>query len=51
MGERSGDEGLASGSGEGESESWPAECMTVGSEWARVMGGALKEPELLCERR
>lgn len=51
MGERSGDEGLASGIGEGESESWPAVCMTVGSEWARVMGGALREPELLCERR
>jgi hypothetical protein len=51
LGERRGDDGLASGSGEGESESWPAVCMTVGSEWARVMGGALKEPELLCERR
>lgn len=51
LGERSGEEGLAPGSGEGESESCPAVCITVGREWARVMGGALNEPELLCERR
>lgn len=44
-GERMGEEGLASGCGVGERESCP--CMTVGSEWARVMGGALSEAELL----
>jgi hypothetical protein len=51
LGERSGDEGRANGEGEGESVSWPAECMTVGRECALVMGGALSEPELLWERR
>jgi hypothetical protein len=51
LGERSGDEGRANGDGDGESVSWPAECMTVGRECALVMGGALSEPELLWERR
>jgi hypothetical protein len=51
LGDRSGEDGRASGSGEGESVSWPAVCMTVGSECALVMGGALSEPELLCERK
>jgi hypothetical protein len=51
LGDRRGEEGRASGSGEGESESWPAVCMTVGKEWALVIGGALSEPELLWERR
>ena len=47
LGERSGEDGRASGSGEGESERWPVGFMTVGSEWARAMGGALSELEPL----
>jgi hypothetical protein len=50
-GERMGEPGLPSGCGEGERESCPAVCMTVGREWALVMSGALSEAELLCERR
>lgn len=52
-GDGMGEPGLASGCGEGEGErvSWPAVCMMAGSEWALVMGGALSEAELLCERR
>ena len=50
MGERRGDEGRAKGIGEGERERWPLGFMTVGSEWARIMGGALSELELW-ERR
>ena len=51
LGERRGDEGRASGSGEGESERWPIGLMTVGSECARVMGGALRELDPLWERK
>lgn len=51
LGDRRGEDGRASGSGEGERESWPAVCMTVGNEWALVIGGALNDPELLWERR
>lgn len=51
LGERRGDEGLASGVGEGESERLPAGCMMVGREWARVIGGALSALEVLWERR
>jgi hypothetical protein len=50
-GERRGDAGLASDCGEGERLSCPAVCMTVGREWALVIGGALSEPELLWERK
>lgn len=51
LGERRGDDGRAMGVGEGESERCPVGCITVGSECARVMGGALGELEPLCERR
>lgn len=51
LGERSGEEGRARGSGEGERERWPVGLMTVGSECARVMGGALSELDPLLERR
>lgn len=51
FGERSGEEGRAMGVGEGERARWPLGLMTAGSECARVMGGALRELELLCERR
>jgi hypothetical protein len=51
LGERRGEVGRASGSGEGERVSWPGVCMTVGSECALVMAGALSEAELLWERK
>lgn len=50
FGECSGDEGLARGRGEGESERCPIVFTTMGKECARVIGGALHEAELLCER-
>jgi len=51
LGDRSGDEGRLSGSGEGDSMGC-AGCMMVGSECARIMGGAvLGELEPLWERR
>ena len=40
FGERKGEEGRSSGIGEGESVRRPVVCMTIGSEWARVIGGA-----------
>lgn len=49
LGERSGDDGRP-GPMEGERARWPAGLMTVGSECARIMGGATTEP-LLEERR
>jgi hypothetical protein len=51
LGERRGDDGRAMGVGEGDKDSRPVGCMTVGSECARVIGGALGELEPLCERR
>ena len=51
LGERSGEDGRARGVGEGERARWPVEFMTVGSECARVIGGALSELDPLCERR
>ena len=47
MGERRGEDGRASGIGEGEKERWVEGLMTVGSECARIIGGALSELELL----
>ena len=47
LGDRSGDEERPKGMGEGEKASGLAECMTVGSEWARAMGGALSALEPL----
>lgn len=41
FGDRNGDRGRASGSGDGDKVRFPNGCMTVGSECARVMGGAL----------
>jgi hypothetical protein len=51
FGDRRGDAGRASGIGEGESMRLPVGCITVGSEWARVMGGAVGRLEPLWERR
>jgi hypothetical protein len=51
LGERSGEDGRASGVGEGDSVSCPVVCMTVGKEWALVIGGALSVAELLWERK
>lgn len=51
LGERRGEAGRASGIGVDESMRLPEGCMTVGSEWARVIGGALGKADPLCERR
>jgi hypothetical protein len=51
FGDRRGDAGRASGMGVGESMRLPVGCMTVGREWARVMGGAVGRLEPLWERR
>jgi hypothetical protein len=47
FGDRNGDAGRASGIGEGESMRLLVGCMTVGSEWARVIGGAVGRLEPL----
>lgn len=39
LGDRSGEGGQARGIEEGERVRFPIGCMTVGSEWARVIGG------------
>lgn len=49
IGERNGLEDRPAGDGDG--ETCTEGFMTVGSECARVMRGALSEPELECERR
>lgn len=51
MGERRGETGRASGVRVGESMRFPMGCITVGREWARVMGGALGRAEVLWVRR
>lgn len=51
LGERRGEAGRASGIGAGESIRLPEGCMTVGSEWARVIGGAFGNADPLWERR
>jgi hypothetical protein len=51
LGERRGEAGRASSIGVGESLRLPDGCMTVGNEWARVMGGALGNADPLWERR
>lgn len=51
FGDRRGEAGRAKGIGADEGLRLPIGCMTVGREWARIMGGAFGSADPLCERR